>query len=494
MTSQLPSNAKNKLSNDNTKLSYDNEEFSLRKKYWQVIKQAWSERDLVKTLRNRSEMEFLPAVLEIQETPPHPLPRLLLWVISSLIFIALVWSIFGKIDIVATAQGKVIPSEFVKYVQSVNTATVNKILVQDGQFVESGKVLVQLDSTITEADLTKLKNDYVQSRLDSIRQQNLLNKLANQPLVAWSNESIFTPELLQNSKNQFDSQWLEFQNKLSSIDATQHHYDESIRTSQSIITKYKQTLPIMREKEADYKELYDKNFMSQHGYLDISKQRIELQQSLAEEQGKVREIQAQKQESQRQKELTIAEFRRDIGEKLLITNQNLVTNHEEYVKAQQNQDYTQLVAPVSGYVTQLAVHTVGGVVTPAQPLLAIVPKDGGIMIQTQLENKDIGFVHPNQEVKVKIEAFPFTRYGTIDGIVQSVSADAIQDTDKQKKDQLLYNVYIKLGKDYMIINETKQYLTPGMMVTAEIKTGKRPLIDYFLSPLVQNTTEALHER
>lgn len=103
MTNQSPSNAKNKLSNDSTKLSYDNEEFSLRKKYWQVIKQAWSERDLVKTLRNRSEMEFLPAVLEIQETPPYPLPRLLLWVISSLIFIALVWSIFGKIDIVAAA-------------------------------------------------------------------------------------------------------------------------------------------------------------------------------------------------------------------------------------------------------------------------------------------------------------------------------------------------------------------------------------------------------
>ena len=472
----------------------DSAEFSLRHKYWRVIKAAWNERELVKTLRQRSEMEFLPAVLEIQETPPHPLPRVVLWVISSLILLALIWSIFGKIDIIATAQGKVIPSDFVKYVQSMNSATVSKILVQDGQYVESGATLIELNSIITQAELAKLENNYVQDSLNVIRYQNLLNKLANLPLLAWPKTKIFTPEQTQNSQNQFDSQWLEFQDKLLSIEATQHHYDESIRTSRSIASKYQQTLPILREKEADYKELYNKNFMSQHGYLDVSKQRIELQQSLAEEQGKLREIQAQKQESMRQKELTISEFRRDIGEKLLAANQAKVGNHEEYLKAQQNQNYTQLTAPVSGYVTQLAVHTVGGVVTPAQALLAVVPRNGGIMVQVQLENKDIGFVRPKQEVAIKVEAFPFTRYGTLHGVVKSVSADALLDPDKQKKDQLLYNVYVQLDNDFILVNGMKQFLTPGMMVSAEIKTGKRPLIDYFLSPLVQNTTEALHER
>ena len=472
----------------------DSAEFSLRHKYWRVIKAAWNERELVKTLRQRSEMEFLPAVLEIQETPPHPLPRVVLWVISSLIFLALIWSILGKINIIATAQGKVIPSDFVKYVQSMNSATVSKILVQDGQYVESGATLIELNSIITQAELAKLENNYVQDSLNVIRYQNLLNKLANLPLLAWPKTKIFTPEQTQNSQNQFDSQWLEFQDKLLSIEATQHHYDESIRTSRSIASKYQQTLPILREKEADYKELYNKNFMSQHGYLDVSKQRIELQQSLAEEQGKLREIQAQKQESMRQKELTVSEFRRDIGEKLLAANQAKVGNHEEYLKAQQNQNYTQLTAPVSGYVTQLAVHTVGGVVTPAQALLAVVPRNGGIMVQVQLENKDIGFVRPKQEVVIKVEAFPFTRYGTLHGVVKSVSADALLDPDKQKKDQLLYNVYVQLDNDFILVNGMKQFLTPGMMVSAEIKTGKRPLIDYFLSPLVQNTTEALHER
>lgn len=479
---------------EESKLRDDTAEFSLRHKYWRVIKAAWSERELVKTLRKRSEMEFLPAVLEIQETPPHPLPRVVLWVISSLILLALIWSILGKIDIIATAQGKVIPSDFVKYVQSMNSATVSKILVQDGQYVESGTTLIELNSIITQAELAKLENNYVQDSLNVIRYQNLLNKLANLPLVGWPTTKIFTPEQIKNSQNQLDSQWLEFQDKLLSIEATQHHYDESIRTSRSIASKYQQTLPILREKEADYKELYNKNFMSQHGYLDVSKQRIELQQSLAEEQGKLREIQAQKQESMRQKELTISEFRRDIGEKLLAANQAKVSNHEEYLKAQQNQNYTRLTAPVSGYITQLAVHTVGGVVTPAQALLAVVPRNGGIMVQVQLENKDIGFVRDKQEVAIKVEAFPFTRYGTLHGVVKSVSADALLDPDKQKKDQLLYNVYVQLDNDFILVNGMKQFLTPGMMVSAEIKTGKRPLIDYFLSPLVQNTSEALHER
>ena len=440
----------------------DSAEFSLRHKYWRVIKAAWNERELVKTLRQRSEMEFLPAVLEIQETPPHPLPRVVLWVISSLIFLALIWSILGKINIIATAQGKVIPSDFVKYVQSMNSATVSKILVQDGQYVESGATLIELNSIITQAELAKLENNYVQDSLNVIRYQNLLNKLANLPLLAWPKTKIFTPEQTQNSQNQFDSQWLEFQDKLLSIEATQHHYDESIRTSRSIASKYQQTLPILREKEADYKELYNKNFMSQHGYLDVSKQRIELQQSLAEEQGKLREIQAQKQESVRQKELTISEFRRDIGERLLAANQAKVGNHEEYLKAQQNQNYTRLTAPVSGYITQLAVHTVGGVVTPAQALLAVVPRNGGIMVQVQLENKDIGFVRPKQEVAIKVEAFPFTRYGTLHGVVKSVSADALLDPDKQKKDQLLYNVYVQLDNDFIVVNGIKQLLTPGM--------------------------------
>lgn len=461
----------------------------LIEKYREIIRESWHDRNRAKNETRRDEMQFLPAVLEIQHTPPHPLPRVLLWLLCSFLLLTLLWSIVGSIDIVATANGKIIPSSFVKYIQPMNTATVSKILVKDGQYVKESELLIELDSTISEADAKKAVHDYQLTLLDSIKDHNLLARLDNKPLESWP-ESGMDKVLVENSKNQFDYQWLELQNKLQSIQAHQVSLDEAIGTSNAILSKYRQTLPMLKEKESDYLELYNKKFMSQHGYLDISKQRIELQQSVAEEQGKIREIKAQKEELTRQYQLTISDFKLDIGQKVLDADQKLSEAQANLDKAKQNQEYTALRAPVGGYVQQLAVHTVGGVVTPAQALMVIVPRSGGILAEVQLENKDVGFVHDGQEVEVKIAAFPFTRYGTIHGVVTSVSADAVAD----QKEQLLYNVYVKLDRSTMPVNGTDVYLNPGMMVTAEIKTGRRKLIDYFLSPLIQNTTEAFHER
>ena len=460
-------------------------------KYSQVIKTSWKDRETGKQKQRRSELEFLPAVLEVQHTPPHPLPRVVLKLLCSFILAAFIWAIVGNIDIVASAEGKIIPSGYVKYIQPLTTAHVKHIYVKDGQYVGESQVLIELDATITQAEVTKLTNDNLQAKLDTIRYQNLLNQLEDKPSLAYPTESNpYLAELIINSKNQSKAQWLELQDKLQSIKARQNSLNEAIRTSKAAIDKYNQTLPILKEKESDYLELYNKKFMSQHGYLDVSKQRIELQQSLAGEEGRIREVKAQIQEQQRQYQLTISDFRMDIGEKLLIARQKQSTTEQDLIKAQDTQRSTQLTAPESGYVQQLAVHTVGGVVTPAQPLMVIVPKDGGITVEAQLENKDIGFVHPDQDAEIKVAAFPFTRYGTVHGRVINVSADAIED----QKQQLRYKVYIMLDKTAINVNGSQIALTPGMMITAEIKTGKRKLIDYFLSPLIQNTTEALHER
>lgn len=458
-------------------------------KYREIIVSSWQEQKT--TLRRkyrRDETEFMPAVLEIQHKPPHPLPRITLWLLCSLLVLTFLWAIFGSIDIIATAQGKVIPSGFVKYVQPMNSATVTKILVSDGQYVKKNQLLIELDTTISQAEVDKTRNDYQQAALDSIRYHNLLAWINNQPERGW--ESSFNPEILANSQQQLQNQWLELQDKLATNQAQQSQQDAAMRTSQALISKFQQTLPLLKEKESDYLELYNKKFMSQHGYLDVAKQRIDLQQDLAQEQGKIKEIQSQKQQLKRQYDLIISDFKLDCGEKLLQATQQAAHLKSQLVQAEQNQNYNQLRAPESGYVQQLAIHTVGGVVTPAQPLLVIVPQHDGIVAEVQLENKDIGFVKTGQSAEIKVAAFPFTRYGTIHGTVKSVSADAVED----KKEQLQYNVYIQLATNTMNINGAIVPLTPGMMLTAEIKTGKRKIIDYFLSPLIQNTTEALHER
>lgn len=459
-------------------------------KYREIIKSSWQEQ---KTTLNRKyrrdETEFLPAVLEIQHKPPHPLPRITLWLLCGFLILAFLWAVFGSIDIIATAQGKVIPSGFVKYVQPMNSATVTKILVTDGQYVKKDQLLIELDTTISQAEVDKNRNDYEEAELDSIRYHNLLARLNNEAETRWP-ESGFNPRLLANSRQQFQNQWLELQDKLATNQSQQAQQDAAMRTSQALISKYQQTLPLLKEKESDYLELYNKKFMSQHGYLDVAKQRIDLQQDLAQEQGKAKEIQSQKQQIKRQYDLIISDFKLDCGEKLLQATQQAAHLKSQLIQAQQNQNYNELRAPESGYVQQLAIHTVGGVVTPAQPLLVIVPQSGGIMAEVQLENKDIGFVKAGQEAEIKVAAFPFTRYGTIHGIVKSVSADAVAD----QKNQLQYNVYVKLNSSVMNVNGSNIPLTAGMMLTAEIKTGKRRIIDYFLSPLIQNTTEAFHER
>ena len=468
-------------------------------KYREIIVSAWQEqKTTLKRNYRRDETEFMPAVLEIQHKPPHPLPRITLWLMCSLLVLTFLWAIFGYIDIIATAQGKVIPSGFVKYVQPMNSATVTKILVSDGQYVKKNQLLIELDTTISQAEVDKTRNDYQQAALDSIRYHNLLARLNNQPEQGWESglnpnglsPSNFNSELLANSQQQLQNQWLELQDKLATNQAQQSQQDAAMRTSQALISKFQQTLPLLKEKESDYLELYNKKFMSQHGYLDVAKQRIDLQQDLAQEQGKIKEIHSQKQQLKRQYDLIISDFKLNCGEKLLQASQQAAHLHSQLIQAEQNQDYNQLRAPESGYVQQLAIHTVGGVVTPAQPLLVIVPQHDGIVAEVQLENKDIGFVKAGQSAEIKVAAFPFTRYGTIHGTVKSVSADAVED----KKEQLQYNVYIQLSTNTMNINGAIVPLTPGMMLTAEIKTGKRKIIDYFLSPLIQNTTEALHER
>nr|WP_104902569.1 HlyD family type I secretion periplasmic adaptor subunit [Pseudomonas sp. LH1G9] len=163
---------------------------------------------------------------------------------------------------------------------------------------------------------------------------------------------------------------------------------------------------------------------------------------------------------------------------------------QELTKARYEQSLTELRAPVAGTVQQLAVHTLGGVVTPAQPLLTLVPSDQHVEVEALLENKDVGFVHAGQPVSVKVETFNFTKYGRVAGEVVSVSQDAIKD---EKRGQV-YNAKVRLARSQLLIDGRSVALAPGMAVTVEIKTDQRRVIDYFLSPLEQHLQESLGER
>jgi hemolysin D len=390
----------------------------------EVWRSAWTEQkrqEPVIVLKGR-ELEFLPAVLELQESPPSPAGRSIIFLIIGLFTAALLWSVFGHIDIVAVAQGKIIPSDYSKVIQPLESGIIKKIHVRDGQHVKKDDVLIELDATTTGADRERYSNEYLSALTEVARLQALI-----------ADKNDFTPPqganptFIKIQRNRLRDQLSEYRSLQNQADA--------------------------------YKNLYDKQLVSRMQYLEADRARAQKAQEHAAEYSEAK------------------------------TRAHSLS--QELAKAENRTSQQTLTAPIDGVVQQLAVHTVGGVVTPAQQLMVIAPREGDLEVEAWIENKDIGFVNAEQNAEVKIEAFPFTRYGVIDGRVLTLSKDAVP----IEKVGLVYTARVHLDKSTIRVENNKEVsLSPGMNVTVEIKTGQRRLIEYFLSPLLQASRESVRER
>jgi hemolysin D len=295
---------------------------------------------------------------------------------------------------------------------------------------------------------------------------------------------------LTDERRLLASQWLEYRAKLELIEADIASKEAEERSTREVVNKLERTLPIVKNRAEVFKALLEKEVVSEQQYRDQEKTLIELEGDLASTAEKLQSIQAALQEAMKQKASLTAETRRTIMDGQHDADQKVTTNAQELIKAQQRHKLMKLLAPVDGAVQQLAVHTVGGVVTPAQALMVIVPKDDPLDVEAFVENKDIGFVNAGQEAEIKIETFPYTKYGTIHGEVKHVSSDAIQDDQRG----LVYSSRVKLERATIQVENKVVDLAPGMAVTVEIKTGQRRVIEYFLTPLMQYSKESLRER
>lgn len=463
----------------------------LLKRYAVVFRHAWSRRKETDTPGLQThEAQFLPAALCLRDTPVHPAPRVALWLIMAFALFALLWAIFGRIDVVAAAVGKIIPNDRTKIVQPMETAVVEAIHVRDGQEVEVGQLLIELDATAATADSDRLRNEALAARLEALRAQAVLTALANGMPPSLQAAAGADAARLRAEQSQATGQYQEYQaHQLQLHDEIIRHRAE-LQTIQQEIVKLEQTAPIARQRAQDYQKLVKENFISKHGYLEREQARIEQEQDLAASRSKAAEIRATLAEVQQQQATLAAETRRKLLDQLNLASQKAASLEQELIKADQRGRLMRMTAPVAGTVQQLAVTTVGGVVTPAQPLMVIVPKENVLEVEAKLPNKDIGFVNPGQDAEVKVETFPFTKYGTLHGKVTQVSSDAIQD----EKLGLIYSTRVKLAKDTLRVENKVVRLTPGMAVTVEVKTGTRRVIEYFLSPLMQVASESLRER
>lgn len=473
------------------------------------MKSAEAATNVVKMLsrRSREEQAFLPAALEIVETPVAPYADVITWSIIALFCIALAWASFGTIDIVATSSGKIIPSGRTKVIQPFETGVVRAIHVHDGQMVKAGDLLIELDPTINQAELSHSQSDLMSAEFDVAR---LTAALSDDPNKIISAPSGATADEIAIQRQFLDRQIEEQRAKRSALERQAAQKEAEFATAKASIEKLEATLPILEQRVSIRRQLYEHETGSKVNYLEIMQSFVEAQQDLLVQRSKAEEAKAALAaliESGRQSD---AEFQRKLYEELTEAKRKVGGLREDVVKATQKTGLQSLTSPVYGMVQQLAVHTVGGVVTPAQSLLMIVPVDSGLEVEAMIKNRDIGFVHVGQEAAVKIDTFDFTRYGLLHGTVTSLSQDAIIKDAPQSKDrkanpdtaggsepsgqELIYSARISLDRTKMQIDENLINLSPGMAVTVEIKTGSRSVISYLLSPLLRYSHESLRER
>ena len=462
----------------------------LLRRYGAVFRTGWSIRHELDTEPRLShERAFLPANLELVETPVHPAPRWTMRIIVVLAMVSLVVAIFGQLDIVAVAKGKLLPDERVKVIQPAITGVVRSILVQDGLRVRAGQVLVELDPTQAAADSDKARSSRVDSALAAERSRVLLDAqgTGRPPVMAAVDGASSTQQ--QESQRFADGLYREYQDKLNSAQAELLKREAELDETRNEIGKLAATAPIARQQANQYRSLAADKYVAQTDYLDKERTALEQEHELAAQQSHARELMEGISEQRADIASTTSQFRSTQLDSLNKVTQQLEQSRNDETKADTRQKLMSLTAPVAGTVQQLAIHTVGGVATAAQSLMEIVPDDA-VEVEANIENKDIGFVRAGQVATVKIEAFPYTRYGYLTGQVISVSNDAVQD----KKLGLTFVAHIHLPTNRIRANGQWINLTPGMEVTAEIKTGKRSVAHYFLDPVMQTGQESMRER
>lgn len=460
--------------------------------------------------RSESELAFLPAALEIVETPPSPIGRAIGITVIAVFCLALAWASFGTVDIVATASGKIIPTGRTKIIQPFETGVVRAIHVRDGQNVKAGDLLIELDPTINGAELDHLKSDLVSADLEVARLRATLSGNASS-LEAFNPPEGAPPTLIEMNRQFLISQTAEQRAKLAAIDGQLSQKEAERSTTAATIAKIEATIPLLKQRVDVRKYLADKEYGSKLQYLTEMQDLVGLEQELMVQKSHIHEAESAVTALSETRLQTIAEYRRMRFDELAKAAQKAAGFAQDVIKAEQRTKLLALTAPVDGVVQQLAVHTVGGVVTPAQSLLAVVPLDSHMEIEAMVSNRDIGFVRAGQAVEVKVDTFSFTRYGLLHGEVINISQDAItrdkpQDksndktpgtettSSEPKGQEMNYAARVSLDRTQMQVEDKLVNLSPGMAVTVEIKTGTRRIISYLMSPLIRYRQEMLRER
>ena len=428
--------------------------------------------------------EFKPLLVELEDSPTSPLARWLFWILTIIMILIVSWLYFAKVDVVVSARGKVIPSGEIKIVQPIETGVVKEILVKEGEFVKKNQLLMRIDPSVTQSNLeSKNKN----AKLLEIEEARLMALIEDRPFSTDRFSKIST-SVIETQYLLYQSTKQSHQQQIRLVKEQLQQVRQQSNSLESDISRVTQLLSIVEQREAKLAMVLD--IIAKKDYESVQNQMVEYQEQLEMKRHEVLGLESKTFELNQQIQLIQEEYRNRLLEELTQKRkENTILNAE--IESIRFQNAKQLIkSPVDGYIAKLLVHTEGGVVTPAEKLMMIVPKDAPLMFKATVMNQDIGFVKKDMNVSVKIDTFNFQKYGLVEGTVIHVADDAIED----EKMGPIYEVLIQPKEYFLEYGDEKFPINSGMSLTAEMKVGKRRVITFFLYPLIRYLDEGISVR
>ncbi|HDL7089501.1 TPA: HlyD family type I secretion periplasmic adaptor subunit [Yersinia enterocolitica] len=449
------------------------------------LKKRWQRHHAAK--RTRDEYDFLPAYLDIVERPVAPLARRTAWFLALTLLLVLVWSIVGRLDIHASANGKVIVAEHSKIIQSLEPGVVVAINVHDGDRVVAGQVLLELNPIGVDAEVNNINQQLMHRSLEAARMSALLT---DAPLTNFIYPDNSPENLVMTANSLLTKEYDEVNAELARQDSERAVNQAYIQAGSTNITHHQALMKNIHQRLQALQTLVKSKAIAEAEVLIQEREWLNARAEGNRLESEQAVLRAKMRNLAQVRLHYLAEKKRSYQEQLNKAHEVINQLKQELVKLTEKQRQQTLRAPVDGVIQQSSVHTLGGVVTSAQPLMVLVPESHQLELDVMILNKDIGFVLPGQAVEVKIDSFPYTRFGTLSGEVKHISLDAMED----QQQGLVFPARIRLDSDTLTVEGKPVRLSAGMSVSAEIKTGRRRVIDYLLSPLQQYQSEAMRER
>lgn len=432
--------------------------------------------------------EFVPALAALEDTAPSPLPRVVLWILIALMAALVVWAVFGRLDVIAAAEGRLVPRSQLKIVQPVEGGVLRELLVAEGERVSRGQLLGRMDSQAAQADAAALQAELA---LRLLQLRRIDAELKGAALVR---EERDPPDLYAQVEAQRDARVRAYENSLAEEKAVIARAQREASAAKETREKLAGALPVLVEQEKAFERLAADGFAGKLMLRQRSRERLEAEQDLKAQEHRVESARATIEQSERRMGQLGANYRAQLRGERIDAERERSRVAQELDKLQHRRNLAELRAPADGVVKDLATHTSGTVLAPGAVLMTLVPEGEPLLAEVWLQNQDAGFVRAGQSAKLKLTAFPFQRYGMLEGRVLRISADSSERGDGRSATGYAYRALIELHAQELRVGEALHRLLPGMQLTAEIRLAERTVLEYVLSPLQKVAAEAGRER